>query len=117
MLILDAGPNPGGTPNFGTGSPARRKFSTQINLGQYQPNNPFSTTGSTFFAYEMYMIEANQINASVQREPRVVGGGSYINLAGVGSSAHESTGTGLFPQRVLPAGPRRTSSGIIRSAN
>jgi choline dehydrogenase-like flavoprotein len=79
VLILDAGPQPGGAPNFGVGSPARRKFSTQINLGQYQPNNPFDTSGSTFFAYQMYMIEANQINASVQREARVVGGGSYIN--------------------------------------
>ena len=79
VLVLDAGPRPGGDPVFGTGSLERRKFSTQINLGQYQPNNPFSTTGSTFFAYQMYMIEANQINASVQREPRVVGGGSYIN--------------------------------------
>src|SRR3954447_1233351 len=79
VLILDAGPQPGGEPKFGVGSPARRKFSTQINLGQYQPNNPFDTSGSTFFAYQMYMIEANQINASVQREARVVGGGSYIN--------------------------------------
>src|SRR5205809_582343 len=72
VLILDAGPSVGGAPNFGFGSPQRRKFSTQINLGQYQPDNTFTNRGTTFFAYPMYMIESNQINASVQREPRVV---------------------------------------------
>jgi choline dehydrogenase-like flavoprotein len=80
VLILEAGPYVGGAVNFGVGSPQRRVFSTQINLGQYQPNNPFDTTGSTFFSYPMYMIQANQINASVQREPRLVGGGSAINV-------------------------------------
>ena len=80
VLILDAGPRVGGAPNFGFGSPERRKFSTQINLGQYQPDNTFSNRGTTFFSYPMYMIEANQINASVQREARLVGGGSAINV-------------------------------------
>jgi choline dehydrogenase-like flavoprotein len=80
VLILDAGPRVGGDPSFGYGSPERRRFSTQINLGQYQPDNTFSNRGTTFFAYPMYMIESNQINASVQREARVVGGGSFINV-------------------------------------
>ena len=80
MLILEAGPNPGGAPNFGVGSPQRRKFSTQINLGQYQPADTFNTRGSTFWSYPMYMIESNQINASTSREARVVGGGSAINV-------------------------------------
>jgi choline dehydrogenase len=80
MLILEAGPNPGGAPNYGVGSPGRRKFSTQINLGQYQPADVFNTRGSTFFSYPFFMIEANQINASTSREARVVGGGSAINV-------------------------------------
>ena len=80
VLILDAGPFVAGAPSFGFGSPERRKFSTQINLGQYQPDTPTSNRGSTFFAYPMFMIQANLINASVQREARLVGGGSAINV-------------------------------------
>src|SRR5438128_2466274 len=80
VLILDAGPFVSGAPNFGFGSPERRKFSTQINLGQYQPDTSTSNRGSTFFAYPMFMIQANLINASVQREARLVGGGSAINV-------------------------------------
>lgn len=80
VLLLDAGPHVGGEVKNGFGSPERRRYSTQINLGQYQPDNAFSNRGTTFFAYPMYMVEANPINASVQREARVVGGGSFINV-------------------------------------
>ena len=80
VLILDAGPHLSGTPNHGFGSPARRQAATQINLGTYHPDNPFFTRGNLFFAYPMYMIKANPINASIAREARVVGGGSFINV-------------------------------------
>jgi choline dehydrogenase-like flavoprotein len=80
VLILDAGPHLGGAPNHGVGSPERRRAATQINLGTYHPDNPFFNRGNLFFAYPMYMIEANPINASVAREARVVGGGSLINV-------------------------------------
>jgi len=53
-LILDAGPFVPGKPEFGVGSPDRRRFSTQINLGQYQPDTPTSNQGSTFFSYPMF---------------------------------------------------------------
>lgn len=80
VLILEAGPTTVGTPNPGFGSPETRKFSTQINLGTFQPDNPFFNNGKAFFSIPMYMIEGNQINASTQREPRLVGGGSSINV-------------------------------------
>jgi len=82
VLILEAGPWTTSTtaPNPGYGSPEGRKFSTQINLGTYQPDNTFSNAGKAFFSIPMYMIEGNQINASTQREPRVVGGGSSLNV-------------------------------------
>jgi choline dehydrogenase-like flavoprotein len=48
VLILDAGPHVAGDVNFGVGSLQRRIYSTQINLGQYQPNNPFDTTAARF---------------------------------------------------------------------
>ena len=80
VLLLDAGPNVA-SPGFnGFGSPARRKVATQINLGNYHPDNPFFNRGALFYSYPMYMIEANPINASIAREARVVGGGSYINV-------------------------------------
>src|SRR4051812_3913692 len=80
LLILEAGPTTVGTPKPGFGSPETRKFSTQINLGTFQPDNTFFNHGKAFFAIPMYMIEANQINASTQREPKLVGGGSAVNV-------------------------------------
>jgi len=80
VLILDAGPHLAGEANHGFGSPARRRAATQINLGNYHPDNPFFNRGNLFFSYPMYMIEANPINASIAREARVVGGGSFINV-------------------------------------
>jgi choline dehydrogenase-like flavoprotein len=79
VLLLDAGPYVGGDPNPGTGSIERRKYSTQINLGQFFPDNTTTTRGDTFFAYKMFMNQANPILESVQREARLVGGGSHIN--------------------------------------
>ena len=80
LLILEAGPTTVGVAKPGFGSPETRKFSTQINLGTFQPDNPFFNNGKAFFAIPMYMIEGNQINASTQREPRLVGGGSAVNV-------------------------------------
>ena len=80
LLILEAGPSTVSTANPGFGSPLTRQTSTQVNLGWYQPDNVVNPGGKGFTAYPMYMIEANQINASVQREPRLVGGGSAINV-------------------------------------
>lgn len=80
VLLLEAGPHIGGTPNPGTGSPERRRYSTQINLGHYLPDTTESNRGRAFFSYPMYMNFSNPIQASVQREPRIVGGGSFINV-------------------------------------
>jgi len=81
VLILDAGPYVDGTPKPGIGSPERRKFSTQINLGQYIPDGVYAINrGSTFFAYPIFMDESNPASSAVQREARVVGGGSLINV-------------------------------------
>jgi choline dehydrogenase-like flavoprotein len=80
ILLLDAGPYVGGDPNPGTGSPDRRKFSTQINLGQFFPDNNTTTRGDNMFAYKMFMNQSNPILESVQREARLVGGGSQINV-------------------------------------
>lgn len=80
VLILDAGPHVTGEANPGVGAPNRRKYSTQINLGQYIPDSNASNRGDTFFSYPMYMDESNPAGITVQREPRVVGGGSFINV-------------------------------------
>lgn len=79
VLLLDAGPNVGGAPQPGIGDPARRRYSTQVNLGQFFPDNPLTTQGDSFFAYKMFMNQAVPIQESVQREARLVGGGSHIN--------------------------------------
>jgi len=80
VLLLDAGPHIGGAAQPGVGSDERRRFSTQINLGHYLPDSLESNRGRAFFAYPMYMTVANPIQATVQREARVVGGGSFINV-------------------------------------
>ena len=80
VLILEAGPHITGEPNYGVGSPERRRFSTQINLGTYFPDSTRSNRGAAFFSYPMYMSEASPLAVSVQREGRVVGGGSFINV-------------------------------------
>lgn len=81
VLILDAGPHFAEPPNPGVGSPERRAFSTQINLGTYWPdgatNSPHS---SAFYSYPMYMDTSAPALNTVQREPRLVGGGSQINV-------------------------------------
>jgi choline dehydrogenase len=80
VLILDAGPSTVGTPSPGKGSPESRRFSTQINLGQFIPDGVYSiNTGSTFFAYRSYMDESSPGSFGFSREARVVGGGSHIN--------------------------------------
>src|SRR5207244_1733252 len=81
VLLLDAGPFIGGTPNFGFGSPERRKFSTQINLGTYIPDGMYSIGhGAATFQYPTFVDLSNQNSYVVTREARVVGGGSYINV-------------------------------------
>jgi choline dehydrogenase len=80
VLLLEAGPHIGGDPRPGVGSDERRRFSTQINLGHYLPDTTDTNRGRAFFAYPMYMNTSNALQVSVQREPRVVGGGSYINV-------------------------------------
>ncbi len=81
VLLLEAGPHPGGEVNPGVGSPERRKFSTQYNLGTFVPDGVTAINrGFNFWAYPMFMDEANPASNAVQREARVVGGGSYINV-------------------------------------
>jgi choline dehydrogenase-like flavoprotein len=80
VLILDAGPHIGGDALFGVGSAERRRFSTQINLGTYFPDTPGKPAGDAFFGYKMYMSQANPVQETIQREAKVVGGGSFINV-------------------------------------
>src|SRR5688572_31083950 len=80
VLILDAGPSTGGAPNPGVGDPARRKQATQINLGTWLPDSKDSPAGKLFFAYPMYMDQSNPFAATAQREAKIVGGGSAINV-------------------------------------
>jgi len=83
VLLLDAGPHVGASEAMapGVGSPSRRKFSTQINLGRYIPDSTTSGgRGNPFFAYPIYMDQSNPVFSAVQREPRVVGGGTFLNV-------------------------------------
>jgi choline dehydrogenase-like flavoprotein len=81
VLLLDAGPNIGGAPNIGVGSPERRKFSTQINLGTFIPDGMYTmNTGSDSYQYPLYSDLSNPNSASITREAKVVGGGSYVNV-------------------------------------
>jgi choline dehydrogenase-like flavoprotein len=81
VLILDAGPHIGGEPNYGVGSPERRKFSTQINLGTYIPDGMYSiNAGKAVFAYPTYVDQSNPSSFGTTKEAKVVGGGSYINV-------------------------------------
>jgi choline dehydrogenase-like flavoprotein len=107
VLLLDHGPYFSEPPNPGMGTPIRRVFSTQINLGMYwgdgstapSPSVAFSAPpgentnyGSTspransqansvaFTAYPMYMDISNPAVNTMQREPRLVGGGSQVNV-------------------------------------
>jgi choline dehydrogenase-like flavoprotein len=80
VLILDAGPSTGGAPNPGVGDPERRKQATQINLGTWLPDSKDSPAGRLFFAYPMYMDQSNPFAATAQREAKIVGGGSAINV-------------------------------------
>lgn len=79
VLILDAGPFVAATSNPGVGTPESRRYSTQINLGQYLPDTPTADAGKTFFFYPAFMDQSNPLRISPQREARVVGGGSFIN--------------------------------------
>ena len=105
VLLLDHGPYFSETPNPGKGTPQRRVFSTQINLGMYwgdgstAPTPPAAFNGvdnsnegsgsprasatansPIFTAYPMYMDPSNPALNTMQREPRLVGGGSQINV-------------------------------------
>ena len=81
LLILDAGPHLGGEPKPGIGDPARRAFATQYNLGTYIPDGVNSKrAGKAFFSYPIYTDASNPDTSAVQREAKVVGGGSFINV-------------------------------------
>src|SRR5262245_44836859 len=81
VLILEAGQNVPGAVQFGTGSPERRRFATQINLGNYFPDGRTSSPHTpSFYAYTMYMDESSPGSVTMQREPRIVGGGSFVNV-------------------------------------
>jgi len=80
VLLLEAGADYSGIPNPGTGVMQRRKFSTQINLGTYIPSGLDSPAGKAFYAHPMYMDQSNPFTATVQREPKIVGGGSFVNV-------------------------------------
>ncbi|MEJ2145882.1 MAG: GMC family oxidoreductase [Acidobacteriota bacterium] len=80
LLILDAGPYFPEEAAPGIGSPQRRKLATQMNLGTWLPDSNESNHGRLFFTYPMYMDQSNPFSATAQREPRLVGGGSAINV-------------------------------------
>jgi len=81
VLILDAGPHIKGDVNPGVGSPERRKYSTQITLGNYIPDGMYAINrGRSFFAYPLYADASNPTSFVVLREARIVGGGSQINV-------------------------------------
>lgn len=81
VLLLDAGPFIGGDPRPGFGALPRRRYATQVNLGQYIPDGVSAVdTGRSFFAYPIFQDESNPSSSAVQREARVVGGGSFINV-------------------------------------
>jgi choline dehydrogenase-like flavoprotein len=81
VLLLDWGPYIGGTPNFGVGSPQRRAFATQINLGTFIPDGMYTINqGSDAFQYPLYADSSNPSSVGVSREAKVVGGGSFINV-------------------------------------
>jgi choline dehydrogenase len=81
VLILETGDYPAGAPQPGVGAPSRRVFSTQYNLGTFIPDGVTAINrGYNFFAYPMYMDQSNPASNAVQREARVVGGGSFINV-------------------------------------
>lgn len=80
VLILDAGPHFPEEAQPGFGAPERRKLATQINLGTWLPDSTESNRGDLFFTYPMYMDQSNPFAATAQREARLVGGGSAINV-------------------------------------
>ena len=81
VLILEAGPATVGDPAPGFGSPLSRRTSTQINLGQYIPDGVSAiNSGKLFYNYPIYMDQSNPVFSAVQREAKIVGGGSQINV-------------------------------------
>ncbi len=80
VLILDAGPYFPEAPNPGVGVPSRRALSTQMNLGTWLPKSKETNHGDIFFTYPMYMDRSNPFASTAQREARLVGGGSAINV-------------------------------------
>ena len=80
VLILDAGTHYKEPANPGVGVPSRRALATQINLGTWLPDSKDSPHGDLFFAYPMYMDQSNPFSSTAQREARVVGGGSTVNV-------------------------------------
>ena len=80
VLILDAGTHYKEPANPGVGVPSRRALATQMNLGTWLPDSKDSPRGDLFFAYPMYMDQSNPFASTAQREAKVVGGGSFVNV-------------------------------------
>ncbi|MEO7651334.1 MAG: GMC family oxidoreductase [Bryobacteraceae bacterium] len=80
VLILDAGPHFAGESKPGIGDDERRKLATQINLGTWLPDGSLGNRGRLFFTYPMYMDQSNPFSSTAQREAKVVGGGSFVNV-------------------------------------
>src|SRR5690349_16288336 len=81
VLILEAGVYLSGAPNYGVGSPDRRKFSTQINVGQFIPDGMYTFgNGANSWQYPLQADLSNPTGPGVTREARCVGGGSFINV-------------------------------------
>src|SRR6185503_15128771 len=81
VLILEAGAHIGGAPNPGVGSPERRKFATQINLGTFIPDGMYTFgQGAVSYQYPLFSDASNPTARGITREARVVGGGSFINV-------------------------------------
>jgi choline dehydrogenase-like flavoprotein len=81
VLILESGPHVKGDANPGVGSPERRKYSTQMTLGNYIPDGMYAVNaGKSFYSYPLYADASTPTSFVILREAKIVGGGSQINV-------------------------------------